>query len=295
MINPRAFMFGRLMLALALCFVFASCAGEKPKETRYELKGNVTSVNRDEGRVVVDHEEVPGFMEAMEMPFPLPDRDALRSVEVGDRIQATLVVTDRGYWLENPILTKQAVGAPAADAASREPKVGDEAPDFALVNQDGKRISTKQQKGRALVVTFIYTRCPFADQCPLMSGNFAEVNRELEKDASLGAKTHLLSVTLDPEFDKPEVLRSYGAGHTQKFGNEKFERWEFATGDPAEIRRMAEYFGVMYTNKDGQLVHSLRTAIVAPDGRLHKVYRGNEWQPADVLTELRALISKSAG
>jgi protein SCO1/2 len=298
MIHPRGLVFGnfvtavlRFGLAVVVCLAAVSCAGSKGKETRYELKGSVVSVDRAEGRVVVDHEEIPGFMEAMRMPFSLPDRDAINSVEAGDRIQATLVVTDRGYWLENPILTKQAVGTPSADAGPREPQPGAEVPDFSLVNQDGKRISLKQQQGRALLVTFIYTRCPFADQCPLMSGNFAEVNRELEKDAALRSKAHLLSVTLDPEFDKPEVLRSYGAGHTQKYGNEKFDLWEFATGDPAEVRRMAEYFGVMYANKDNQIVHSLRTALITPDGKLHKVYRGNEWKPAEVLNDLKTLIS----
>ncbi len=298
MIHPRPEMFRKLARTLApLAFVFVvglglgSCA--KPKETRYELKGKVVSVDRAKGQVVIDHEEVRGFMEPMRMPFPLPDRDALQAVEGGNLIQATLVVTDRGYWLENPIITKQAAGAPAAEGPSREPKDGAEVPDFSLVNQDAERISIKQQRGRALVVTFVYTRCPFADQCPLMSGNFAEVNRELEKDAALRSKTHLLSVTLDPEYDKPEVLRSYGAGHTQKFGDEKFEHWEFATGDPAEIRRMAEFFGVIYTSENNQIVHSLRTAVITPDGKVHKVYRGNDWKPTEVLGELKRLLSNA--
>lgn len=279
-----------LALAVFVCLVAVSCAGPKGKETRYELKGRVTSVDRAKGQVEVDHEAIPGFMEAMRMPFPLPDRDALQAVAAGDRIQATLVVTDKGYWLENPILTKQPIGSPAAEGSTREPKEGAEVPDFALVNQDGKRLSLKQQRGRALLVTFIYTRCPFADQCPLMSGNFAEVNRELEKDAALRPKTHLLSVTLDPEYDRPEVLRSYGAGHTQKYGDEKFDHWEFATGDPAEIRRLAEYFGVMYTNENNQIVHSLRTAVITPDGKVYKVYRGNDWKPADALNDLRLAL-----
>lgn len=294
MIHSGAVTFRRFVstaLPLALALVVGSCAGEKPKETRYDLKGAVVSVDRAKGQVVLDHEEIPGFMEAMRMPFPLPDRDALQAVEPGDRLQATLVVTDRGYWLENPVITKQAAGAPVSDAGAREPQAGAEVPDFALVNQDGRRVSLRQRRGRALLVTFIYTRCPFADQCPLMSGNFAEVNRALEKDGALRAKARLLSVTLDPEYDRPEVLRSYGAGHTEKYGGEKFELWEFATGDPAEVRRMAEYFGVMYANKDDQIVHSLRTALITPDGRLHKVYRGNEWKPEEVLNDLKTLLS----
>ncbi len=298
MIHPRWYKSRKALRTLALivlasvaCIGFVNCAGRKAPETRYELKGKVVSVDRTNGQVVVDHEEIPGFMAAMEMPFALPDRDAMQSIEAGNGIQATLVVTDKGFWLENPIITKAASAVPADESHSREPQVGAEVPNFSLINQDGKPISIKQNRGRAVLLTFIYTRCPLSDYCPLMSSNFAAVNRELDKDSALSSRTHLLSVTLDPEFDKPEVLRSYGAAHTERYKEEKFERWEFATGDPAEIRRFAEFFGVSYVNEKGQITHSLRTALISPDGKIYKVYRGNEWKPSEVMNDLKALFS----
>ena len=99
------------------------------------------------------------------------------------------------------------------------------------------------------------------------------------------AATHLLSVTLDPEYDKPEVLRAYGAS----YAGGKFDDWDFATGDPDEIRRLAQSFGLAYKAENGQVVHSLRTALVTPDGRLARIYRGNEWKPAQVLEDLKRL------
>jgi protein SCO1/2 len=275
------------------CFFLVSCGGpSKGVETRYELKGKVVSVDREKGQVVIDHEPIPGFMEGMVMPFPLPDRDALGSIEARNQIQATLVVTDKGYWIENPIITKSAITDPSAEISSREPKIGAEAPDASLVNQDGRRVTLKQYRGRALLITFIYTRCPLADYCPLMSSNFAALNRELEKDTALAARVHLLSVTLDPEFDKPEVLRSYGAAHTEKYSDEKFARWSFATGDSAEIRRLAEFFGVTYVKENGQITHSLRTVLITPDGKIFKVYRGNEWKPEEALTDIRLALDQ---
>jgi protein SCO1/2 len=101
-------------------------------------------------------------------------------------------------------------------------------------------------------------------------------------------------VTVDPAHDTPQVLRSYGAGHTGNFSDEKFGTWEFATGEPAEIRRMANYFGLAYEQDGDQIVHSLRTAVIKPDGTLHKVYRGNEWKPAEVIEDLRALAATAA-
>jgi protein SCO1/2 len=278
-----------LTLSIAFAALFASCAGKRLEERRYDLKGKVVSVDRLKGTVTVDHEDIVDFMPAMQMPFPLHDPNALKEVEGGDRIQATLVVTDEGYWVESAFITKSRQGAAATTPPDglAEPQPGAQIPDVKLVNQDGKSVSTGQHKGRALVVTFIYTRCPMPDQCPLMSTNFAQLNAELEKDSDVQKKTHLLSVTLDPEYDRPEVLRRYGAAYAG--GN--FNNWDFATGDPAEVRRLAQSFGLMYKAENGQLIHSLRTAIVTPDGRLYKIYRGNEWKPADLMQDLRALLN----
>lgn len=281
-----------VVLALFAVSLMPACGGgSRGEEHRYEFKGKVVAVDRAKGEVTVNHEDIVGYMKGMTMEFPLRDADALRFVGVGDQIQATLVVNDREFWLENPIITKGPDGASAAPATNggTEPQPGTPVPDVKLTNQDGKPIHIGQFKGRALLVTFIYTRCPLPDYCPLMSMNFAQINGELMKDPAARQKTHLLSVTLDPEFDRPEVLRSYGAAYT----GGKFDDWDFATGDPAEVRRLAEFFGLIYMQQEGQLVHSLRTAVVKPDGTLYKIYRGNEWKPEEVLSDLKAAASGS--
>jgi protein SCO1/2 len=76
-------------------------------------------------------------------------------------------------------------------------------------------------------------------------------------------------------------------------GEVKFDAWEFATGDPAEIRKLAQFFGLSYDTENGQIIHSLRTAVIAPDGRLLKIYHGNEWKPSEVLDDLRKASSNN--
>jgi protein SCO1/2 len=284
-------LFLKALLLLASLFL-ASCgrAPESGAQKRYELRGKVVSVDRAAGEVEVEHEAVEGLMEAMTMSFALKDADALRVVAPGDQIQASLVVGDGGFWLENPVISKVAPGGQAntnADAGgAREPQEGDEVPDFRLVNQDGEARHLAQYRGRPLLLTFIYTRCPDEKFCPLMSSNFAGVNRELEKLPALRDDARLLSVTIDPAHDTPKVLRSYGAAHTENYSKENFARWEFATGDPEEIRRMANFFGLTYNAGSDKIVHSLRTIVVGADGRVFKVYRGNEWKPADAVADL---------
>lgn len=281
-----------LTILCVLCACLAACSVPRANVHRYELKGKVVAVDRSKGELTVDHEEVVGYMPAMTMAYPLRDADALKVAEAGDRIQATLVVSDDGtYWLEDAVITKGVAGASDAvpTKGASEPQPGAEVPDAKLVNQDGRNISVRQFKGRALLLTFIYTRCPLPDYCPLMSTNFAQINGALQTDPDLSGKVHLLSVTLDPEYDRPEVLRSYGAS----YAGGKFDEWDFATGEPGEVRRFAEFFGVMYQKDNDQLIHSLRTAIITPDGRLYKVYRGNEWKPDEVLRDTKEMLSKT--
>jgi protein SCO1/2 len=284
-----------ILTLLAMCSVLTGCAKSAGTERHFTLKGKVVSVDHAGRKVVVSHEEIPGYMPAMQMPFPVPDAEMLRSINDGVEIQATLVVDDVSYRLEPPFSTSSPSGATTDSGVTTalEPKAGAEVPDFKLVNQDGKPTSLHQPPGRSLLLTFIYTRCPIPDFCPLMSSNFAEINRELEKDSALRERTHLLSVTLDPAYDTPKVLRSYGGGYTEKYGTETFKHWEFATGEPEEIKRLATFFGLSYMNDKDQIIHSLRTALIGPDGRLVKVYRGNEWKTSDVLRDIQNLPAEA--
>ena len=287
-----------LLLSSVLILVASFGCGhsEAPAEAkRYELKGTIVSFDKNQRQVIIAHETIPDFMDAMTMPFTLKDEAAYDVMEPGAKIQATLAVSGERSWLENPIITVAVPDATPGAAASalREPAAGEQAPDFTLVDQDGRRVTLADYRGRALALTFIYTRCPLPEYCPLMSENFAAVNRELAKDPALGAKARLLSVSVDPEYDTPKVLRSYGAAHTGEFASERFERWQFATGDPSEVRRLAEHFGLSYARDEDQIIHSLRTAVIGADGRLYKLYRGNEWKPAELLADLKTLAADS--
>ena len=289
---------GRHAFLLAACFLSAVSFGcARPdgyrEAKRYELKGTVVAFDKNQRQVIVAHENVPGLMGAMTMPFTLNEESAYEVMKPGSKIHATLAVSAESSWIENPVISVAEPDALTGAAAGtlREPAVGDEVPDFSLVNQDGRRVSLRDYRGRALALTFIYTRCPLPDQCPLMSENFAAIIRELVKDPALAPKARLLSISVDPEYDTPRVLRSYGAAHTGEFDGERFERWQFATGDPAEVRRVAEGLGLSYTGEGAQLIHSLRTAVIGPDGRLYKLYRGNGWKPEELLADLKSLAA----
>lgn len=270
---------GRCAFALIALIVGAS-ASCKPAAApqKYDLNGKVVSVDNKGGTVTVAHQAIPGYMEAMTMPFKLKDERLLKELTEGDRLQATLVVAGLRSWLEDVVVTRETLDPSSlAKADARiEPNIGDEVPDFSLVNQNGKRISLHQYRGKTVALTFIYTRCPLPDYCPLMTDNFAEIEKGITDGSHPDMR--LISITLDPEYDTPKVLRDYAAAHSADT-----TYWEFATGTKDQIKQVSTYFGMQYWTEGDQVIHSLRTAIVGPDGRLMRLLRGNEWKPDDLL------------
>jgi protein SCO1/2 len=296
-----------LWLSTLLLLAFSSFSCRAPNSTnsseaspnakRYDLKGKVMAVDKAEKRVTIEHEEIGDYMDAMTMPFAVRKNDywALDVLKPGDQVTASLVVDGGLTWIENIVITEESANPAASSSdsdAPREAEPGDALPNFSLINQDAKQIKLAQYKGRALLLTFVYTRCPLPDYCPLISNNFAAIEKELKKDPALYGRTHLLTISFDTEYDTPKVLKSYGGAYTENYTNEKFEHWEFATGDKEEIRRIAEFFGLRYYNESGQIVHGLRTAIITPDGKVYKVYRGNEWKPEEALRDIQALLDR---
>jgi len=107
------------------------------------------------------------------------------------------------------------------------------------------------------------------------------------QDPQVYEKTHLLSISIDPAYDTPEVLRSYGAAHTERYEKETFAHWEFAGGTSEQVKDIAQFFGLTYFPDKDQIIHALRTVIVSPEGKVAKVYTGNDWKPEEVVDEMK--------
>ena len=282
-----------LLILIAGLGVAASCRRSSGNEKRYDLKGKVVIVEPEKHLVTIAHEEIKGYMPGMTMPFTVRNQSDMQMLVPNAEVTATLVVDGSHSWLEDLfVITKQEAGGPLTASAVKAAKEGDEIPNYTLVNQDAKEIHIKNYRGKALLLTFIYTRCPFTDQCTLMSNNFAQIDRQLGQDPELYAKTHLLSISIDPAYDDPKVLRSYGAAHTERYQNETFAHWEFATGTNEQVKEIAQYFGLNYFPEKDQIIHALRTAIVNPDGKVAKIYTGNEWKTDDVVAELKKSVGR---
>ena len=256
----------------------------------FHLEGTIVSVNKDQKSVVVNHKDIPGFMAAMTMAYPVAVDDAqmLDQLMPGDQITADVEVDDSGARLTQIMITKKASGAPATPTSLEAPPLQQAVPNFALLNQDGKTVNIDQYRGKAVLLTFIYTRCPLPTYCPLMTHNFVTIEKKLEQQPSVYAKTHLLSISFDPSFDTPDILRNYAHG----YGQDKFDHWEFTNLPAPETLQVTKFFDLFLSQQGDQVIHSMATAIISPDGRLYKFYPDNDWKPAQALTDLTAAASE---
>ncbi|HEV7642937.1 MAG TPA: SCO family protein [Pyrinomonadaceae bacterium] len=298
-----------LFLIFLLLPLFSSCQKAETKNAaapsapsadakRFPFKGIVVSVNKAKNEATISHDEIPGYMDAMTMPFPIKDTWVMDEISAGSQIQGELVVEKGDFYLEHvAIVVAPNPNQPPPPSSSEQAEkelAGKEVPNFQLTNQDGKRISTNDFRGKALAVTFIYTRCPLPNFCPLMSIRFSEIAMNLQKSPELKDKVRLLSITFDPAHDTPQVLKNYGAGYYNKDTKPDFTLWQLATGSEEDIHKIADFFGLAYqpdaTDKT-QIIHSLRTIVIDPQGKIRKVFAGNEWSSEQVLKEMQASLT----
>jgi protein SCO1 len=295
---PRRSVAAAAILLAVLPLILAGCKKSQPAGTaeqepagarHYQLVGKVVSIDTSQNSITVDSLAVPGFMDAMIMPYTVHSQNELVTLHPGDQITADIVVTDDGAYLQHIVVTKPAGGASAtpqaAPTSEHDPQPGEKVPDVVLINQDGKRIHLKSFKGDVVLVTFIYTRCPFPTYCPLVSQNFADIYATIRKNPALNAKVRLLSVSFDPEHDTPQVLREYAERFRGTTKGIPFARWEFTAVPRNELPDVAKFFGLYLDTANGQIIHSLSTTVISPEGTVYKWYDDNTWKPSDLVAD----------
>ena len=283
-----------LAVALAGCHTGhqnASATEASPSFKIYKLRGKVVSTNSTSGEVILDHEAIPGFMDAMIMPYKLRDASIVSELHPGDVITADLLVSqdaDADVVLDHIVVVAQGKPDYKPAVVYHVPAPGDQVPDFALRNQDGHEIHIKQFRGKELLITFIYTRCPLPNFCPRVTHNFAAIEKQLSTDPALYAGTHLLSVSFDPEHDTPARLRAYGVQYIGSDAKTAFVHWDFGVPQKPILAEMARYFDLgMTAGPDDSITHTLSTTLVGRDGKVVRFYPGNDWTPEQVVADVK--------
>jgi protein SCO1/2 len=278
----------RLAIQLApLILTVAMACRQAPPVREYTLVGQIVAIDRDTNYVTVQHSDIKGFMPGMTMPFAVKDPSLLQGRVPGDLITATLRVQNTDAWISG--ITK--TGSAPLPAASARPMPGlapgDRVADQTFVDQDDTPLTMAWVDGHVAVVTFIYTRCPLPDFCPAIDRRFVELQETIKRAPGSLAGVRLLSVSIDPSFDRPAVLKA----HAQKLGADP-ARWRFVTAAPAEIAIFGRQFGLdvrQTGNAPADIEHNLRTVVLDRNRRIVEVLTGTGWTAADLVARLRTV------
>jgi protein SCO1/2 len=264
-------------LAVAAICLGGSC---RSSVRTYGAEGVVVSVAGDRRSAVIRHGDIEGLMPAMTMLLAVKDPGLLKGISANDTVRFRLSVTSRESWISGIAKTGHSAAEPEAAAFKS-------LAEFSLTDQEGRTVRPQDLAGKALAVTFIYTRCPLPDYCPRFTGNFAKLQKHLAP--RFGARFQLVSVSLDPAYDTPQVLKRYGLKH-----GSDFRIWTYLTGGEDEIRALARQYGVEFWRDKDLVNHSAACAVIAPGGKLYKLYRGNTWTSDEVEADLSALLSEGS-
>lgn len=244
----------------SVVLLLTSCA------RHYHATGVVVAVDRAAGQVTVSHREIPHYMHAMVMPFAVAHPADLDRLAPGSRIVFDLNVGKTRSRITNFRIDAVAPADFTLPQSQHQLAIGGRLPDVSLTDEQGRSTRLSDFQGRLTALEFIYTRCPLPDVCPRLSANFALLQKKF------GRAISLLSVTIDPEHDTPEVLREYA--HRWRADA---TIWHFLTGPPEAIRSFAGNFGLVYFVDEGAITHTSTTALISPDGRLVARLEGSSY------------------
>lgn len=258
----------------------------------FATRGVVREVASDARKAVIRHEDIPGYMPPMTMELNVRNPNEARSLKAGDTIEFRLNVSGQTHWIDAirrvAAATNGVVGRPTNDVPTHlEPllEVGGQFPDVTLLDEDGRTFRLSEHRGKAVALTYVFTRCPLPDFCPRMGRMFADARRRLK--AGNGATNwQFISISFDAAHDTPAVLRRYAGDYR---GGES-DRWLFSSAAPREVGVMAGKIGLTVVAEMGSFAHNVRTVVLDTRGRLHNRLEGNLWTGA----ELEAAIREAA-
>jgi protein SCO1/2 len=275
------------MYGICLLFALVAACARGAETRQYELQGQILGIDTQRNELLIKHGDIKGFMPGMTMPFKVKDAALLSGKTPGDLVTATLVVGEIESHLSAVTRTGHAPldTPPVISDAPRVLMPGETVPDALLVDQDGTPRPFSKLRGHRVALTFIYTRCPLPEFCPLMDRQFAAVQKTVQSTPSL-ADVRLVTMTMDPEFDTPAVLKPYA-----QRANADPAIWSFVTAEPKDAASFASAFGLYVErnpNSAIDIIHNLRTAVIDAEGKLVTVHSGNAWTPAQLVADLKA-------
>ena len=292
----NCFFLALIVATLTLASPRLVCAAGAASATNqvHTTQGLVREIDLDRHKAVIRHEAIPGYMPAMTMEFNVRDTNELSGIAVGDTVTFRLTVSEETHWIDQLSKVASATNSDSVVKPQITPsqiaelKPGDFLPDYELIGESGKTVRFSEFRGKVVAFTFIFTRCPLPDYCPRMGSNFAKARELMLANTYAPTNWQFLSISFDPDFDKPAVLSSYANFYRKN----NADRWLFAAAPISSLVQLAPRLDLMVNREaGGSISHNLRTVVLDPQGRIYRQFDGNQWTPPELA---QALVDAAA-
>jgi protein SCO1 len=288
------------VLLFTLLFLVAPFA--RAAET-YSARGIVLKVDKPKKSVLISCEKIDGFMDAIIMRYPVRNSEELANVTVGAMIEFKLVVDGESAHIEEihvhryesaeqdplgaqrlKLLAEMANGPEGSSGL----KPGMPVPDFTLIDQNRQSVTLSQFSGKVVVLTFTYTHCALPNFCFRIANHFRLLQKRFADQ--LGRELIFVTITFDPAHDTPEVMANYG-----KTWKADSASWKLLSGDPSQVEKVCDLFGISFWPDEGLMTHSLHTFVVDRDRKLVADLEGNEFTTDELGDLVQTVLAQKAG
>jgi protein SCO1 len=270
----------------------AAAAPANPKEKRFQITGEIVNVHAATNVLDVLHDEIKGYMPAMTMEFKVTPGD-IANAKPGLKIKAEMVDPGDGEFRLEKIWPLDTAAIEKIEAAAKAltqetailgknafREIGEKMPNFALYDQEGRVVESSRFRGKQLLINFIFTRCPIATMCPAATARF-QLTQKAAREAGV-ANLELLSISLDPEYDTPGILKEYALQRSIDTSN-----FTFLTGPESAIKNLLAQFGVLSELQGTLIKHTLATILVDEAGKIAWRADGGNWDVQEFVRKMK--------
>tara|TARA_B100000029_G_scaffold277524_1_gene271962 strand:- start:4495 stop:5334 length:840 start_codon:yes stop_codon:yes gene_type:complete len=272
----------RYLLCLLVVIFFTNCS----KNKNYQVTGTILELRKESKQLLIKHDEIPGFMMPMTMPFNLLDTLGIQNLSLGDSVKFILTVNqNESYAHDFFILGKGTIITPDLDwQDEHEPlEIGQLLSNASFLDLDSQLVSLSDSDGKLRLISFIFTRCPMPNMCPAVVLKNSYLAEQFKND-----QIEFIIISFDYLFDSPSIMKLNYSSYKNKHSNLQFySSWNninsiYSIAGQSFVR----FWGI----EENDIGHSLRSILVDNERRLLLSYDGLDWKPEKAAKDIKNIL-----
>ena len=266
-----------------MLIILLGCSGQNS----YSVRGTIIEVRKESNEFLINHDEIPGFMMAMTMPFTLSDSIDIHRFQVGDSLRFRLILNNEKAFAKEIQLLGKGTLPVSNDMLNDEYTpidIGEIITDVTLLDLDSNEVSLSSSDGKFRLISYIFTRCPMPNMCPAVVSKNQYLAQVFKDESNI----EFILASFDYAYDTPSILK-HTYGSLLEF-NPNIKVFS-STGHPNDIFSLAGQSLVSFWGVDeNDIGHTLRSILIDPERRLMKTFDGTNWPPETAERDIKNIL-----